>query len=200
MVQIVDILPEICRKNLTIFLTKGNEPFLAGMGLFIQSPDDIEVRFHESGGPVADAYLILPFYGLENLTVIGGKIAVKKPQILMDDVFFQPGRVGDIKTFFGFSKTAIPIVNDFAGQQVMPHAGGVTVVSLETLYHIGNTGGEIIQIPEQQVEVNAVVQSAVVFQLPEVVAVFHVGSIFTQDFPTDFFRNGSGAVKIDVIV
>ena len=200
MVQIMDIFPEIFRKNLTIFLTKGNETFLAGVGLFVQGPDDIEVRFHESGGPVADAYLILPFCGLENLTVIGGKIAVKKPQILMDDVFFQPGRVGDIKTFFGFSKSAIPIVNDFTGQQVVPHTGGVTVVGLEMLYHIGNTGGEIIQIPEQQVEVNAVVQSTVVFQLPEVVAVFHIGGIFTQDFPTGFFRDGRGAIKINVIV
>ena len=149
---------------------------------------------------MADAHLVLPFYCLENLAVVGGEIVVEEPQILMDDICLQLGRVGDVESRFGLGKTAVPVVDNLAGKQIVPHAGGVAVIALKMLHYLGKPGGEVVQIPKQQVKVNAVAESAIVFQLPEVVAVFHIGGIFAQDLPAGLLGNGSGAVKINIII
>ena len=69
------------------------------------------------------------------------------------------------------------------------------------IFHNGrNTGNKIIQIPEQQIEIDAVVQRAVILQLPVMVAVFYIGCVFTQNLLTDILGDRGGAVEIDVVV
>ena len=62
----------------------------------------------------------------------------------------------------------------------MPHTGGVAAAGLEPLHHFRRPGGELVHVAVEYVDVDPIVQAAVVLIFSEVVADFHDATVSGQ--------------------
>ena len=55
----------------------------------------------------------------------------------------------------------------------MPHAGGIGILPLIFFHDSSYTGNKVIKITVKDIKINAVLENSVIFQFPEVIAVFY---------------------------
>ena len=80
----VQILFKAFGQDGAALLRQGDQPLFAGMGLFVQRPEDVEIGLHKGGGAVADADGVAPAGGLADLAVIGGEGAGDELSVTRD--------------------------------------------------------------------------------------------------------------------
>ena len=198
--QLLQVFLEPLRQDCALFPAQLDQPLLSGVGLPVQRKENIEIALQKRRRAVVDAHHIAPLCRLGDLSLVGGQGAPQQPPVPFDNALPQQGRVGHVEPRLHRRQASVPVVEDLAGEQIVPHAGGVPVPALAVLHHGGHVLDEIVQIAVKNVNINAVLQRAVVLVLPEVVADLHVPAVPAQKFPPDLLRHRGGAVEVDVVV
>jgi hypothetical protein len=170
------------------------------MSLIIQSKKNVKIRFQKCGNSVIHTDQIPAFQGFGNLQLIGGEGTVEEFAVTGDNFLSQTGRIGYVKALLCCGQPAAGIIENSTGSQIMPHAGCVAISCAAVFHNTGNIFSKIIQIPVENVDVNAILKGTVILIFPEMITDFHVGAVPTQNLASDFLRNRSSAVKINIVV
>ena len=149
---------------------------------------------------MVDADRVRAGQGLFQLAVIGGQGLMEKPPVVGDHVLPQQRGVGHVKAGLGPGQPPVPVIENPAGAQVVPHAGGVAVPGLAPLHHVRHILYKFVQVSVEQVNVHAAGQRAVVLVLPEAVAQLHPAAEGGQQVPPDLLRDLPPAVEVHVVV
>ena len=149
---------------------------------------------------MVDAGPVFPADRLAQLRIIGGQISGEQTQIAPDNILPQRLRVWHIEALPQGGVAAVPVIENAAVQQIVPHTGGVAVTRVMQLCHRGNVPGEGIQIPVENVNGDAIQQDAVVLQFPEVIAQLHMTADQAKDLPAGLRRRNFRTVDIEIVV
>lgn len=135
--QIAEIFFKVNRQNRAALTAQGNKPFFTGMGFPVKRKEYIKIGLQEGGNPVVYADQISTVQRLFDLQLIGRQGAMEQLPVPGYNAFPQRIGIGNIKACLGLGQPSVPVVQNPAVQQIVPHTGGVAVVSIATEDNIG---------------------------------------------------------------
>ena len=177
----VNIFLKILGKNFALSFADFNKAFFTGVSHFVYREYQVKVCFHKACNPVINAVEVAPLRRLDYLSVIRGQRAVQKPHIIFYYVFSEFGGVGDVKTFFGFLKPAVPVKNNFACSEVVPHTGSVRVARIMLFGNFGNIVYEVVKISIQNINIRAVFKYTVILGFPKMITKLNYLAILAEN-------------------
>ena len=105
---------------------------------------------------MVDAGPVFPADRLAQLRVIGGQISGEKTQIAPDNILPQRLRVWHIEALPQGGVAAVPVIEDAAVQQIVPHTGGISVSGGIALHHRCHVLGKGIQATVENIYWNTI--------------------------------------------
>ena len=95
---------------------------------------------------------------------------------------------------------AVPVIDNPAVDQVVPHTGGIAIVCLPVIDHRRNARDKIIQTAVDQIKIRPAVQRAIVLVLPKMVADLHARAGIGKQLLPERLRYGSGHVDVNIVI
>ena len=98
------------------------------------------------------------------------------------------------------SIASLAVKDNLAVEQIVPHSCRVAIVSLMFQDHRFHFPTKIIQITVDKLNLNAILEHAVIFQLPELIAILHVRTILIQHRLTLVHCQRLSQININIVV